>query len=84
MAGCLLINGGLKIALHADDSEYQELLTVPIQQLARTCKYAPEAFSEEDMEILHEVLDEEALSLYTPRLSDPVKYRFDNAAFCAG
>lgn len=81
VAGCLVINGGLKLALHADNSEYQELLTVPIQQLARTCKYAPEVFSEEDMEILHEVLDEEALSLYTPRLSDPVKYRFDNAVF---
>lgn len=81
VAGCLLINGGLKIALHADDSEYQELLTVPIQQLARTYKYAPEAFSGEDTEILHEVLNEEALSQYTPRLSDPVKYRFDNEAF---
>lgn len=81
VAGCLLINGGLKAALHADDSEYQELLTVPIQQLARTYKYAPEAFSGEDLEILYEVLDEEALSLYTPRLSDPVKYRFDNEAF---
>ena len=81
VAGCLLINGGLKMALHADDSEYQELLTVPIQQLARTYKYAPEVFSEEDREILYEVLDEEALSLYTPRLSDPVKYRFDNEAF---
>lgn len=81
VAGCLLINGGLKMALHADDSEYQELLTVPIQQLARTYKYAPEAFSEGDREILYEVLDEEALSLYTPRLSDPVKYRFDNETF---
>lgn len=80
-AGCLLINGGLKAALHADDSEYQELLTVPIQQLARTYKYAPETFSGEDREILYEVLNEEALSLYTPRLSDPVKYRFDNEAF---
>lgn len=81
VAVCLLVNGGLKTVLHADDSEYQELLTVPIQQLARTYKYAPEAFSEEDREILYEVLDEEALSLYTPRLSDPVKYRFDNEAF---
>lgn len=81
VAGCLLINSGLKMALHADDSEYQELLTVPIQQLARTYKYAPEAFSEGDREILYEVLDEEALSLYTPRLSDPVKYRFDNETF---
>lgn len=81
VAGCLLINGGLKMALHADDSEYQELLTVPIQQLARTYRYAPEIFSKEDREMLYEVLDEEALSLYTPRLSDPVKYRFNNEAF---
>lgn len=80
-AGCILINGGLKMALHADSSEFQELLTVPIQQMARTYKYAPEAFSEQDREMLHEVLGEEALSLYTPRLSDPVKYRFDNEAF---
>lgn len=81
VAGCMLVKGGLKAALHADDSEYQELLTVPIQQLARTYRYAPEAFSGEDLETLYEVLDEEALSLYTPRLSDPVKYRFDNEAF---
>lgn len=81
VAGCLLVNGGLKVALHADDSEYQELLTVPIQQLSRAYQYAPEAFSTEDKETLYEVLDEEALSLYTPRLSDPVKYRFNNAAF---
>lgn len=81
VAGCLLVNGGLKTALHAQSGEYQEILTVPIQQLARTYKYAPEVFSEEDREILYEVLPEEALSLYTPRLSDPVKYRFDNAAF---
>ena len=81
VAGCLLINGGLKAALHAQSGEYQELLTVPIQQLARTYKYAPEAFSPEDEEILHEILSEEALRLYTPRLSDPVKYRFDNKSF---
>ncbi|MCI9345257.1 MAG: hypothetical protein HFI56_03245 [Lachnospiraceae bacterium] len=81
VAGCMLVNGGLKAALHADDSEYQELLTVPIQQLARTYKYAPEVFSEEDREVLYEILDEAALSLYTPRLSDPVKYRFSNEAF---
>lgn len=81
VGGCLLVNGGLKMALDADDSEYQEFLTVPIQQMARTYRYAPEVFSTADVEILHEVLSEEALSLYTPRLSDPVKYRFNNEAF---
>ena len=81
VAGCLLINGGLKAALQAQSGEYQELLTVPIQQLARTYKYAPEAFSPEDEEILREILSEETLRLYTPRLSDPVKYGFDNENF---
>ncbi len=79
--GCLLVNGGLKTVLSARGGEYQEILTVPIQQLTRTYRYAPEAFSEEDCGILHEILSEEALSLYVPRCSDPVKYRFDNAAF---
>ncbi len=81
VAGCLFVNVGLKTALHAQSGEYQEILTVPIQQMARTYKYAPEVFTPEDREILYEVLSKEALSLYTPRLSDPVKYRFDNAAF---
>ena len=83
IAGCLLINGGLRVAFQADDSENQEILTVPIQQLARTYKYEPEAFSEEDVKTLHEILPEEALAMYNARLSDPVKYRFRNDAFAA-
>lgn len=83
VAGCLFINGGLKAAFHAEDSENQEILTVPIQQLARTYKYAPEVFEEEDINALHEILPEEALVLYNARLSDPVKYRFRNEAFAA-
>lgn len=81
VAGCLLINGGLKAVFHADDSENQEILTVPIQQLARTYKYTPEVFSEEDVKTLHEILPEEALRMYNARLSDPVKCRFENDTF---
>ncbi|MDD6628061.1 MAG: DUF6020 family protein [Lachnospiraceae bacterium] len=84
IAGCLLINGGFRVAFQADDSENQEILTVPIQQLARTYKYEPEVFSEEDVKTLHEILPEEALVMYNARLSDPVKYRFRNDAFAAG
>lgn len=83
IAGCLLINGGLRVAFQADDSENQEILTVPIQQLARTYKYESEVFSEEDVKTLHEILPEEALVMYNARLSDPVKYRFRNDAFAA-
>lgn len=81
VALCLLVNAGLKTALHADDSEKQEILTVPIQQLARTYKYTPEVFDEEDTKTLHEILPEEALRMYNARLSDPVKWRFENATF---
>lgn len=79
-----LINGTLTAALQAQDTENQEILTVPIQQLARTYKFNKEAFSNEDIATLHEVLPEEALILYNPKLSDPVKYRFQNSAYAAG
>lgn len=78
-----LINGTLTVAFHAQNEENQELLTVPIQQLARTYKFNKEVFDEEDIDTLHEILPEEALVLYNPKLSDPVKYRFNNSAFAA-
>ncbi|MDD6811868.1 MAG: DUF6020 family protein [Lachnospiraceae bacterium] len=78
-----LINGTLTVAFHAQNEENQELLTVPIQQLARTYKFNKEVFDEEDIDTLHEILPEEALVLYNPKLSDPVKYRFNNSAFVA-
>ncbi len=83
LAGYFLANGIMVAALQAENSENQEILTVPIQQLARTYKFNPEAFTEEDKAALHEILPEEALVLYNPRLSDPVKYRFNNQAFSA-
>ena len=88
--GCLLlltllcyfgVNGGLKAALHPADTDIQETLTVPIQQLARVWKDSPETFSPSDQEALFEVLPGEALEYYTPKLSDPVKIGFDNEAF---
>lgn len=88
--GCLLllallcyfgVNGGLKAALHPADTDVQETLTVPIQQLARVWKDSPETFSASDREALFEVLPAEALEYYTPKLSDPVKIGFDKEAF---
>ena len=77
------VNIGLAVVLHAESGENQELLTVPIQQLARTYKFSKEAFGPEDIDMLHEVLPEEALVLYNPKLSDPVKVRFQNDAYAA-
>lgn len=76
-----LVNSSLTILLHAQNEENQEILTVPIQQLSRTYKFNKEVFSDEQIRTLHEILPEEALVLYNPKLSDPVKYHFRNAAF---
>lgn len=78
-----LVNTGLAAALHAQGGENQEMLTVPIQQLARTYKYNKDVFEPEDIDALHEILPEGSLVLYRPKLSDPVKVGFQNDAFAA-
>jgi hypothetical protein len=66
---------------HATDDEYQEKLTVPIQQLARAYKYSPETFSEDEKSTLYEVLPEDYLKTYNSRISDILKSGFDNRAY---
>lgn len=79
--GYFVISSALTWVLHADDSGKQEILTVPIQQLARTYEYAPEEFSEEQKETLYEILSEEALNTYEPNISDIIKSQFDNETY---
>ncbi len=71
----------LKLATHATGGEYQEKLTVPIQQLARVYKYAPETFSDEERKQLYEILPEDYLITYNPRISDVLKSGFNNEAY---
>lgn len=81
LAGYLLLSKGLALAFSADASENQEMLTVPIQQLARVHETEGGTLSEEDKNILYEVLTPEALSRYTPKVSDGVKIQFNNEAY---
>ena len=76
-----LINTSMMLIFHAETVENQEILTVPIQQLARTYKFNKEVFEPEDIDVLHEMLPEDALVLYNPKLSDPVKCYFNNDAY---
>lgn len=82
--GCyILISSGLAAILAAQDSENQEMLTVPIQQLARVWKYEEDSLTEEQKQTLYEILPKEALPFYTAKVSDGVKRWFDNEAFAA-
>lgn len=71
----------LSFATDAKKGGSQEILTVPIQQLTRTYRYSPEAFSENDREILLSYIPEDILAVYDADLSDLVKIHFDNTKF---
>lgn len=80
-AAYLLINAGLTRLLKADASENQEMLTVPISQLARAYGDEKEELSEKEKETLFRYLPQKALERYTPKVTDGVKIDFNNAAF---
>ena len=63
------------------ESEHQEMLTVPIQQLSRTYQADSESFTADERAALLEILPESSLAHYTPQLSDILKLGFDNEAF---
>ncbi len=77
----LIFSSGLGAILGAQKGGSQEMLTVPIQQLARVYTSDQENISEWEKKIIHEYLPEGALKRYTPKVSDGVKIEFNNEAF---
>ena len=68
----------LKLATGATDGEHQEMLTVPIQQLARTYTYSPEAFTPDEEALLKAFIPEDYITTYSPRISDVLKSGLNN------
>ena len=77
----LIISSAMSHFLAASQGEHQEMLTVPLQQLARVYTYDRQSLPAEDIELLENYLSKEGLSHYTPRLSDILKSYFDNAGY---
>ncbi len=77
-----VISRGITLFFHADDSENQEMLTVPIMQMVRVY-HTDENLSEAEKEVLQRYLPQEAIARYNPKVSDGVKIAFDNQAFMA-
>ncbi|MCI2048586.1 MAG: DUF6020 family protein [Lachnospiraceae bacterium] len=71
----------LTAALHAQGGENQEVLTVPIQQLARCFVYEGDTFSPADRDAMDALMPEKDWMLYTPKVSDGVKIHFNNEVF---
>ncbi|MGN0380502.1 MAG: DUF6020 family protein [Suilimivivens sp.] len=81
LATYLVASAGLTGILRADASENQEMLTVPISQMARVYQNRKEELPPEEKELLYQYLPQEALEHYTPKVSDGVKVHFNNQAY---
>lgn len=78
----LVLSNGLSMMCRAEGTtHHQEMLTVPIMQLARVYAYDNDSISEEDKEIIERYIPADNLKKYTPRVSDLVKVDFNNALY---
>jgi hypothetical protein len=81
IAVALCISAMLGMVLKASESENQEMLTVPIQQIARTYNLDENAFNDDEKELLYEYIPREYLEKYRVKLSDGVKIGFVNSKY---
>ncbi len=68
-------------ALGVEKGGVEEMLSVPIQQMARVHRYDYDALEGQDLELLYQVLPKEYLDRYRPTVSDFVKKGFQREVF---
>lgn len=71
----------LSLSLHAAEGSPGEMLSIPIQQLARTVSLHKDELLPQEYEEICLFLDQEKLDLYNPYLADPVKDGFNQEYF---
>ncbi len=77
----LVMSNVLSLALKPEGTHHQEMLTVPIMQMARVYAYDNDSISDADKEIIEAYIPKENLLKYNPRISDLVKVDFNNALY---
>ena len=66
-------SGILLPALHVIPGETREMLSIPFQMTARYLLTYPDDATQEELDAVARVLDQDSIRNYDPRLSDPVK-----------
>ena len=77
----LALSGLLSVACRTKGTHHQEMLTVPIMQLARVYAYDGASLSEQEKELIEAYIPKSNLDKYTPRVSDMVKVDFNNELY---
>ena len=75
------VNTALKAATDAAGSNPRELLSWPIQQMARARLLHGDRFTQEEKDAMDELMPGEVWRDYDPTISDPVKYFFETETF---
>lgn len=78
-----LYAGPVCSALSVTPGGIEEMLSVPIQQMARVYHYDYDSLTQEDLELLYQALPRENLEAYKPTVADPVKSGFNREGFAA-
>ena len=73
----LAINKGLALATGAASGSIAEAMSVPFQQITRLyIEEGEEAFTEDELEYLYTIVDQECFSYYDPIIADKMKTSF--------
>ena len=76
-----IYTGPVYDALGVERVDAREAYNAIIQTISRTYNLAPEDFTEEEKELLFEVIPEDYIVRYVPHKGDEVRWGFDTAAF---
>lgn len=76
-----IITGPVYDVIGISAGSIREALSVPIQQLARVHSLNKEFYSEEDLELMYNIIPQANWDSYIPEISDPVKGGFQDEYF---
>jgi len=74
---CIGANGAMQKATNAVDGNPSEMLSWPIQQMARARNLHGDRFGGWEKQAIDELMPEGSWAKYMPTISDPVKFDFD-------
>lgn len=78
---CMGANSAMKAATSATEGDLCEMLSWPIQQMARARNLHGDRLTDGEKTAIDELMPNQAWALYDPTISDPVKFEFDTQAF---
>ena len=73
--------GPISSALEISKTPFREVLSVPMQQMARVVRLNPDSLSEVERYTVYELIPKEAIPLYLAYTADPIKNYFDGDKF---